>query len=131
MPAHGGSGQCLRYRRIAGQGLRFIIMGGKDHPCAHGAGYCGNFHQRVAMAANESGVRCHGAQGGVDFHQRLADELHPPVATRQRVEDAGIEHKDQHDLLRGAEGRVQRRMVMQAQVTAQPDQRGAGLWGGC
>ena len=121
----------MRHFRVAGQGLRLVIVRGKDHTRAHGPGHCGNLCHRVAMAADEPGVGCHSAQGGVDFRQRVAYELQAPVTTRQGVEDAGVEHKHQHDLLRGLNGRVQRSMVMQAQVAAQPDQRGAGLRGGC
>ena len=106
-------------------------MRGKDHTRGHGPGQRGNLRNRIAMAADEPGMGRHGAQVGVDFGQRVAYELQAPVAARQGVEDAGVEYKHQHDLLRGLNGRVQSRMVMQAQVAAQPDQRGGDLRGGC
>ena len=86
-----------------------------------------------AVAADQAHRRgaCHpvrfgqGAQFRVQHRQAVAQKLHPPIGTRQGVEDGGVEDEGAPDAARAFQRLVQRGVVVHAQVPAQPDQ-GAG-----
>jgi hypothetical protein len=48
---------------------------------------------RAARSGPPAGLPLRSAAVGVQFHQRLADELHAPVGARQSVQDGAVKHK--------------------------------------
>jgi hypothetical protein len=67
----------------------------------------------------------HPDQGLAKFGDAVPDELDPAVRRfRQPVQDIGVEDEYAMDAARLFKRVVQRRVVMAAQVTAEPDQRG-------
>ena len=123
-----GVGQAAAHAGVAGQRVGFVVVVGVDRlhaqlrrqprhlvdgqPVAH--------EQPGAVDAVRGAQR---AQLGVDADQAVADELHAAVGTGQGVEDGAVEHEHAPHLPRRAQRVVQCRMVVGAQVAAQPDQR--------
>ena len=65
-----------------------------------------------------------GRELAVELDDAGVDELDTPVRTRQWIENLGVEHEHAPDLARGAQGVMQRCMVIDAQVAPKPDQGG-------
>ena len=59
---------------------------------------------------------------GIERGHRFPDEFHPPVDTRQGVEDLAVEDKHAVDVAATLQGGVQRGVVVDAQVATEPDQ---------
>jgi hypothetical protein len=54
--------------------------------------------------------------------QGLVQKSHSPIGRRQVIQNVAVKDKDGHDGLRVLQGLGQGRVVLQAQVTPQPDQ---------
>ncbi len=68
------------------------------------------------------------AQLLVELQQRFADEFHPPVDPWQGVEDRRVEHEHADQLAAASQGVVEGRVVVHAQVAAEPHEPfGVGL----
>jgi hypothetical protein len=83
---------------------------------------CGNLVAGAAVHGDEARPRLarQRAQRLVQLHQRLADELHPPVLPRQAVQDVGVEHEGAMHLAATAQRVVQGGVVVHAQVPPKP-----------
>jgi hypothetical protein len=86
---------------------------------------------RMALAHDQPGTldamrRRQRAQFGIDADQAVADELDPAVGRlpggEQRIQDVAVEDEHAPDLACGTQRVVQRRMVVDPQVAAQPDE---------
>lgn len=76
------------------------------------------------MAVSHEQTAAPGAQGGVEFDERFADELDTPVAARQLVENVAIQYENAVHPTRPAHGFGKRCVVVITQVAAEPDQHG-------
>ena len=72
-------------------------------------------------------VGAFGAQGSIEFGQTVQEEGHTAILARQRIQDAAVEHEKAMHLAALLQGRGQGGVVVQAQVTSQPDQAGIEL----
>jgi hypothetical protein len=109
---------------VACEGLGLIVASAENRLRAQPGGQRRNRPARAGVAHDQ---RCAAvAQSGVDIRDRRQNELHPPVSLRpalqQRIEDVAVELKRQRHLVAGAQGSVQRRVVMQSQIATQPNQ---------
>ena len=78
----------------------------------------------VAHDQPGAGFAAQFAQAGVQFHQRFADEFHPPIQARQARQNVGVEDEDTVNLGTLAQCQVQRGVVRGAQIAAKPHQAG-------
>ena len=107
---------------VTGDGRRLVIAIG-----IHGAGVqllrqTRNFHARIAMAHDQFATHC--AQCGGDLLHRAQDELHAPVAARQRIENGCVEDENaMHPFMR-LQGVTQGGVVLHAQIATEPDEGG-------
>ncbi len=110
--------------RIAREGFGLIVASAEHRLRAQLGSQRGDRLARAGVAHDQRGAVF--AQSGVDLRHRRQDELHPPIrlqpALQQRIENVSVEHKRQRHLVAGAQGGVQRRVVVQAQIAPQPDQ---------
>ena len=93
-------GQTTPHLMVAGQGLGLVVVVGKHRLHPERLGQASDFLSRRAMAHDQAspGLCTQGVQLGVERHQRLADELHPPVGTGQGRQNVAVKHKDRMHL---------------------------------
>jgi hypothetical protein len=125
-----GIGQRAAYPRIAGQGCGFVVVVGKDRLHAQPGGQRDDLVAGPPVAHDQAhafhavrGGQC--TQFGIQADQAVADELHTPVGPGQGFQDRAVEDKSAPHLPRCPQRMMQGRMVVGAQVAAQPDE-GAG-----
>jgi len=111
---------------VARHRLGLVIVVGKHRLGRQLAGQPRQLIYRNRMAHDQSRAGQTGplAQVPVEFQQRFANELDPPVAAWQRQEDGGIENEDAVDLAARLERVEQGGVVMGPQVPAKPHQAG-------
>ena len=119
-----GIAQRRRDAIIANDRRGLVVMVGEDRVDAE---FIGQRHDCLAGAAVAHDQRAAvGAQQLVELGQRVMDELDPPVlgAARgeQRIEDVAIEDERAIHAARLLERVIQRRVVVEPQVTAEPDE---------
>ena len=80
--------------------------------------------RRMALAHDHARAGAPGEAGEVpvEFDDAGVDELDPAVCTGQRIEDLGVEDEHAPDPARGAQRVVQRGVIFDAKVTAEPDE---------
>ena len=119
-------GQGTAHHGIARQGLGLVVVVGEDGLHTQFARQAGDvlLGQRVPHDQAGPGLASQLAQGLVQLHQGLADELHPAVTPGQGVQDGLVEDEDGMHLAAGAQGLVQGGVVMGPQVAAEPHQAG-------
>jgi CheY-like chemotaxis protein len=127
MHRHANVGQPSAHARVARQGGGVVVVIGIYRLRAQNVRQRRDLVDRVAMphdqpAALDAVRTAQRAQLRVQADQAVADEFHPAVLARQRVEDASVEDKHAPHLAGGAQGVVQGGMVVGTQVAPEPQQ---------
>jgi hypothetical protein len=138
---HAGVGERAAHAGIALQGVRVVIVVGEHRlhlQCLR------ERRQRLVRHALPHDEACtlhpvrlaQRTQLRVQVHEAVANELDAPVGPGQRREQLGVEHEAAPDPPRLPQGVVQGRLVLDAQVAAEPHERGveglvhAARWAG-
>ncbi len=121
-------GQCATHRGVASERVRIVVVVGVDRLDMQLVREGDDLVARVAVAhekANAAHAMLPAERGQVRVERldALDDELDPAVGSRQRVEDAAIEHEGAPDFARCLQGVEQGGVVVDAQVATKPDQR--------
>ena len=102
-------------------GGRLVITIGKYGRGTKLAGEGWDFPIRPTMTNNQPAAP--GAQRGIKFDQRFTDEMDAPISFRgQGVKNLAIKNKGAIDVVGFGQRRAERRMVVVAQIAAEPDQ---------
>ena len=123
-------GERAAHAGVARERVRVVVVVGEDRLHVQLGGQGDDLVGAVAVADEQAHVRRRRARSpsarqlGVERADALADELDAPVGARQRVEDRAVEDEGAPDLARRAQRVVERRVVGDAQVAAEPDERG-------
>jgi hypothetical protein len=121
-----GFAQALLDRTVARDGAGFVVVVGEYRLRVQLVRQARDLVCGAPVAHDQVSSPC--TQAGVEFAEAGMDELHAAVVARQAGQDVGVEHERAVDAtgavtLRRAQRMVQRGMVLDAQVTPEPDQR--------
>jgi hypothetical protein len=64
------------------------------------------------------------SDGGVEIGQRLEQELRSRTGREAAVQEPVVEAEDRHHSIVATHGRPQRRVIVDAEVASEPDERG-------
>ena len=123
--------QASAHLGVARERVGIVIVAGVHRLHPQPGGHRGQLLGGPSVAADHAhrGGACHPVrlgqrpQFGIQHRQAVAQELHAPIGTRQRVQDRGVEDEGAPHAPRRLQGPVQGCMVFHAQVAAQPHQR--------
>ena len=131
--------QAAAHLVVARHGGRLLVVVGKHGLYAQAVGQLGQQHLGAAPQEDQTGVfgighmvdLCQPAQLTVQLVQTVVDELDAPVGARQRIQHVAVPGEDAIDLAAAAQRQPQRRVVVAAQIAAEPHQAGVefGLGG--
>ena len=125
--------QRARHAGVAGAGAGLVVAAGQHLAHAQLAGQLHDALGRRPVAHDQAAARRAAAgrqlaQRAVQLRHAGVDELHAPVRARgQGLQDVGVVHEGAVHLGVAPQRLVQGRVVVAAQVAAEPHQRGAAL----
>lgn len=122
-----GIGQPAAHPGVALPRRRLVIVVGVHRLHVQGLRQTGDLFRRAPVQHDEPRMRDTVARAQrpqllVELAHTGVDELDPPVPAWQRLQDVGVEHEDAPHPPRGAQGVVERGVVVRPQIAAEPHQ---------